>query len=53
MTMYVCVNEYDGAITGTLEYILEHIEEDNWNIGDCTFYELGKEIAVELRAVEK
>lgn len=53
MKRYVCVNEYDGAITGTLEYILEYIWENDWNLGDCTFYELGKEVAVEFKVVEK
>lgn len=53
MKRYACNNEYDGAVIGTLSEIFEYIRENDWNLGDCTFYELGKEVVVELKAVEK
>tara|TARA_Y100000593_G_scaffold94032_1_gene191238 strand:+ start:40364 stop:40528 length:165 start_codon:yes stop_codon:yes gene_type:complete len=45
---YVAVHDYEGAFFGTLDEILERMNDVGANIGYAEFYEVGDKVIVGL-----
>lgn len=50
--LYAVIDEYKGGYVGTVDAILEWLEENNCGYGEQKFYEVGQQVQLEIKLPE-